>query len=440
MQFGQFAVDYEDRGYNPDRMRKERVAKAQASLKKHGLGAVMLFDYDHHRYLGYYSFHQYARRRLGHFVVLVEGEGFPYVPIDHLNGQWEQPRMPWFQGKMVLKTAKANQLMTGLSDYPDHMVGEMDKIAAEVKALLMKHGKLGMPCGIDIANYNLMEALKRAGVKICDGNVAICDAQMVKTDDEIHCLKMAGVIGDTAHWEVAKALRPGMTEFEIAGIAANACYKHGAEELEGPSFVVCTGERSGHGVPNMPTDRRVRPGDLVVIDINGVGFNGYRTCYYRTYCVGDKPTDFQKEVYRASYDGVMALAACIKPGITTEDVQREWVKLGDFPGGWGRKTKWPEAGRHYFGTVGHSIGLRSGDPGPTIPGTTADLGYGFPAVKLQKNMTFAVECGCFTWLGDKWAKDGVKIENVGMVTDKGFEIFYRAPSKELITCGLPGVY
>lgn len=55
-------------------------------------------------------------------------------------------------------------------------------------------------------------------------------------------------------------------------------------------------------------------------------------------------------------------------------------------------------------------------------------------------MTFAVECGCFTWLGDKWAKDGVKIENVGAVTDKGFEIFYRAPYKELITCGLPGEY
>lgn len=440
MQYGQFAVDYEDRGYNPDRMRKARVAKAQASLKKQGLGALVLFDYDHHRYLSYYSFHQYARRRLGHFIVLIEGEGFPYVPIDHLNGQWEAPRMPWFEGKMVLETARANQLMTGLAAHPLYMADEMDKIAAEIKALLEKHGKLDMPCGIDLANYNLFAALQRADIKVCDGNVAICDAQMIKTEDEIHCLQMAAVIGDAAHAEVAKSLHPGMTEFEIAGVAANACYKYGAEELEGPSFVVCTGERSGHGVPNMPTDKRVRPGDLVVIDINGVGFNGYRTCYYRTYCVGDKPTDFQKEVYRASHDGLMALGECIKPGITTDDAQREWLKLGDYPGGWGRQPEWPEPGRHYFGTVGHSIGLRSGDPGPTISGTTAKQGYGFPPVELQKNMTFAIECGCFTWLGDKWAKDGVKIENVGMVTDDGFEIFYRAPCEELIACGLPGVY
>jgi len=61
-------------------------------------------------------------------------------------------------------------------------------------------------------------------------------------------------------------------------------------------------------------------------------------------------------------------------------------------------------------------------------------------VEIQKNMTFAVECGCFTWQGNRWARDGVKIENCGVVTDEGFESFYRFPYKELITCGLPGLY
>ena len=440
MQYGPYAVDYEHRPYNPDRMRKERVDRAQASLKKHGLGAVILFDYDYHRYLGYYSFHQYARRRLGHFIVLIEGEGFPFVPRDHFDGNWQQPYMPWFEGKMVLATAKAFQIQQGLPQHPDYMPGEMDKIAAEVKALLEDHGKADMPIGIDISNYLLIEAFKRAGVNICDGLVAMIDATTVKTQDEIHCLRMAGVITESAHWEVCKALRPGLTEWQIAGIAANAVYKLGAEELEGPSFVVCTGERSGHGVPAMPTDRIVRPGDLVIIDINGVGFQGYRTCFYRTYCVGDKPTDFQKEVYKCAYDGLMAMTECFKPGITTEDVQNEWMKMGDFPGGWARPPKWPDPGRHYFGTVAHSIGVRSGDAGPTISGATAAAGYGIPPVDIEKNMTFAVECGLFTWLGDRWAKDGVKIEHCGVVTDDGFEVFYRFPTKDLIVCGLPGQY
>ena len=65
MQYGRFAVDYEYRPYNPERMRNERVARAQAALKKYGLGAIILYDFDYHRYLNYYSFHQYGRRRLG---------------------------------------------------------------------------------------------------------------------------------------------------------------------------------------------------------------------------------------------------------------------------------------------------------------------------------------------------------------------------------------
>jgi len=59
-------------------------------------------------------------------------------------------------------------------------------------------------------------------------------------------------------------------------------------------------------------------------------------------------------------------------------------------------------------------------------------------MKIVKNMCFAVEVGCFTWLGDRWAKDGVKIEHCGVVTDTGFEPFYRFPEHDLIVCGLPG--
>jgi len=440
MQYGRFAVDYEYRPYDPERMRNERVARAQAALKKHGLGAMILYDYDYHRYVGYYSFHQYARRRLGTFVLLIQGQGLPYVPVDHLNGEWERPRMPWFEGKMVLKTSKAYQLCQGLPDAPEFMPGYFDETCEEIATLLKKHDVFDMPCGIDIASANMIEACGRAGIKIVDGNNCMADAIKVKTEDEISCLRNAGAIAESAHWEVSQALRPGMTELEIAGIAANGCYKAGAEELEGPSFVVCSGERSGYGVPNMPTDRMVRPGDLVVLDINGVSFQGYRTCFYRTYCVGDKPTEFQKEVYHLAYEATMAFADSMRPGITTLDVQKEWLEKGDAPGLWGRVPKWPEPGRYFYGSVCHPIGLRSGDPGHTVPGASGVFMGDFPAGKLEKNMTYAVEAGCFTWLGDRWAKDGVKIENCGVITDDGYDIFYKFPSKELIACGLPGDY
>ena len=106
MLYGQYAVDYEYRPYNPERMRKERWAKMQAGLKKWGLGAMILYDYDFHRYLNYFTFHQYARRRLGTYVLVVQGDEVPYVNTDKYPNQWEELRMPWFKGKYVLKSAR----------------------------------------------------------------------------------------------------------------------------------------------------------------------------------------------------------------------------------------------------------------------------------------------------------------------------------------------
>lgn len=439
MQYGQYAVDYEQRPYNPERMRKQRWAKTQAGLKKWGLGAMILYDYDFHRYMGYYTFHQYARRRLGTYVLVVQGVEIPYVNTDKYPESWEELRMPWFKDKYVLKSARPYQLCNGLPEHPNYMVESFQRNVDDILPLLKKHGVQDMPVGIDVVSPNMLDVLRKGGIKVVDGNNCMVDIITEKTEDEIYCLRMAGAITEAAHWEVARSLRPGMTELEIAGVAANGCFKHGAEELEGPSFVVCSGERSGYGVPAMPTDRRVRPGDFVIIDINGVSFNGYRTCFYRTYLVGDKPTQFQKEVYGVTYDALMALQSVIKPGITTKDVQQEWMKLGDFPGGWGREPKFPAPGRYFFGSGGHPIGLRSGDPGYTLPGAGEIFGN-FPGGTIKKNFTFAVETCCVTWDGKRWAKDGVKLENCGVVTDTGFDIFYRAPLKDIIVCGMPGEF
>lgn len=437
MSYANFAVDYEQRNYNPERMRNERIERAQAALKKHGFGAMLVFNYENHRYLGYYSTHQYARRRPGTYLLLIQGAGFPYVPEDPHPPEWEERLMPWFKDKMILKTSAQYWTLLGHPDKPDYLDSHWENTAKEIKLILEEHGVANLPCGVDVTNFNMINACQKEGINMVDGNHVMATARMIKTSDEIECLKMAGVIAESAHWEVTKALRPGVTEWQMAGVAANACYKLGAEDMEGPSFVVCSGERTGRSVPAMPTDKIVRPGDLFLIDINGISYQGYRTCFYRTHVVGDKPTEFQKEVYNCAYEAVTALANAIKPGITNYEAQQIWLDAGKHPGKWGMVPKWPEPGRYYFGTIAHHIGLCSGDPGPNIPGFLG-IDPSKAPLKLEKNMCFAVEAGCFTWDGSKWAKDGVKIENCGVITENGWEIFYRFPYKELTVCGLPG--
>ncbi len=439
MTFGNYAVDYEQRAYNPERMRKARLERAHAALNRFGFGAMVVYSYENHRYLGFYSTHQYARHRPGTYLLLIKDAGYPYAPVDHYAPTGEEELMPWFKDRLKLKTSNQGMIYQGYPDKPEYMVGEWDKAAAEIKALLEEHGVANLPCGVDMPNANMIDACRRAGIKMVDGNHIMVAARMIKNQDEIECLRTAGVITESAHWEVCKALRPGVTEWEIAGVAAKALFKLGAEDMEGPSFVICSGNRSGHNVPAMPTDRIVRPGDMFIIDINGISFQGYRTCFYRTYVVGDKPTEFQKEVYQAAYQGQIALTEAIKPGLTNRQIQENWMAKGRYPGGWGSMPTWPEPGRYYKGTVVHHIGLCSGDPGPRIAGTLP-TDPNAPPLTVEKNMCFAVETGCYTWDGKNWARDGVKLEYCGVVTDDGFEVFYRFPIKDLIACGLPGVY
>jgi len=433
MTFGPYNVDYEQRAYNPERMRKERLEREHAALKKHGLGSMIVYDYDTWRHLGYYTRHNYARRRPGTFLLLIRDAGFPYGPAEHFPPTEEAELMPWYDGKLVM--TKQVRYQSGCTLDEKIAAAEFAESAKEIKGLLEKHGVADEPCGVDYTCSEMIDACREAGINIVNGNRVTAEARMIKTEDEIECLRMAGAITESAHWEVCQALRPGVTEWQMAGVAAKALYDLGAEELEGPSFVVCSGERSSHNVPAMPSDRIIRPGDMFIIDINGVSFQGYRTCYYRTYLVGDKPTEFQEEVYHDCLDCLLAMQESIKPGITNHEATANFMAKGKRPNGWGSMPKWPEPGRYYT-PFGHQLGLDSGDPGPNW----VDMDSSKAPYTLQENMVLAVEVGCFTWDGKKWARDGVKLENTGVITKDGWESFYRFPIKDLIVCGLPGEY
>ncbi len=140
MTFGPYAVDYEQRAYNPERMRKERLERAHAALNRFGFGAMVVYSYDSHRYLGYYSLHQYARRRPGTFLLLIKDAGYPYAPVDRFSPTQEEELMPWFKDRMKLRTSNQGFIFQGYPHKPEYMVGEWDKTAAEIKGLLEEHG------------------------------------------------------------------------------------------------------------------------------------------------------------------------------------------------------------------------------------------------------------------------------------------------------------
>jgi Xaa-Pro aminopeptidase len=110
----------------------------------------------------------------------------------------------------------------------------------------------------------------------------ISELRIVKEDEEIERIHASAKVAEVRMAAAVKAVKPGITESQIASEAEYAMRQAGADEFW--RSYVCTGPRTNiaHG---LPTQRRLELGDLVMIDIHPI-VNGYSADMCRTMCVG----------------------------------------------------------------------------------------------------------------------------------------------------------
>jgi Xaa-Pro dipeptidase len=293
-------------------------------------------------------------------------------------------------------------------------VKAVDSCVAAVKKILVDHGVADEPLGVDLLDVPLMRALNAAKVEIADGQAAMLEARIIKTDDEIELLKLAAMMVDTAYDKVVQAIKPGVRENDLVALVNHTLYSMGSDEVENVN--VESGPRTNPHHHDF-SDRAIRPGDLVFLDI-AHSFLGYRTCYYRTFACG-KPTQGQKDLYRDCRDWLQTSIKAVRPGITTADIAKCWPG----PEVLGLKTEQESLANQW----GHGIGLGLWEL-PVIS-RAFSLDHPYP---IKKNMVFALE----TYAGPKGGKYGVRIEEEVVVTATGHEVITKYPVDELIACGV----
>jgi len=234
-------------------------------------------------------------------------------------------------------------------------------------------------------------------------------ARMIKTKDEIELMKMSASLADAMYDSLGRAIRPGIRENQLVGIANNTLYSLGSDDAV--ALNACSGPRTN---PNHHdgSDRILRPGDIIFFD-TFASYNGYRTCYYRSFAVG-RATKAQKESYRIAHDMMYDAIKKIKPGATNIEVASTYPE----PEFWGRKS-WEECGDV---ATGHGIGMSIHEP-PAVA-------KGVEPFKLQKNMVIAIE----TWYGPYGGDHGCRLEEECVVTDTGCEVITKFSNNTLPEC------
>ena len=254
-------------------------------------------------------------------------------------------------------------------------------------------------------------------------------AIIIKSQREIELMREAGRILALTHEELRKAIKPGISTYEIDRIGEEVIRSYGCI----PSFLnyngypasvcVSVNDEVVHGIPSKK--RILQDGDIVSLDC-GVIYKGYHSDSARTYGVGEiseKASDLIK-VTKASF--FEALKVC-KPGNHINDISKavfEYITARGY-----------SAVRDL---VGHGVGANLHEA-PEVPNFTRMK----KGPKLKPGMTLAIEpminIGTYEvlWLDDDWTvvtADGelsAHYENTVLITEGEPEILSRAQGIEL---------
>ncbi len=398
---GRMNVDFEER-VDFTRLRAYRLARARAALDASELGAVLLFDVNNIRYVSATMIGEWARDKVARYVLLTRG-GEPIVWDFGSAARHHQLHAPWIRPE----NSRAGMLGLRGAVAPD--AGLIARAVAEIVSELTAAGVAGMPLGVDIAETPMMLELLRAGVEVRDAQQVMLDARLIKSADEIALLSTAAAMVDGVYQDIAEALKPGIRENEIVALANKRLYEMGSDDVEAINAV--SGERCNPHPHNF-SDRLIRPGDQAYFDIIQ-SFNGYRTCYYRTFAVG-RATQAQRDAYTRAREWIDAAIALVKPGTTTDQIALLWPAATEF----GFANEMDAFGLQF----GHGLGLGLHER-PII----SRLNSLEHPIVLREGMVFALETYCPANDG----RSAARIEEEIVVTADGCAVLTLFPAEEL---------
>ena len=362
----------------------ERLARAAEAARAAGLAALLLTPGPELQYLTGYDAHQLER--LTCLVVPAMSEPFLIVP------RLEQP------AALASPASRMGLEIIGWDETDDpyallagrlRLTGGAPTGGSGGVAPPGKHSQVGVADQMwALMVLRLREALPGTG-QVLAGAV-LSGMRVRKSPAEVAALRAAGAAIDRVHQRVPGWLRPGRTEREVAADISGAIVAEGHARTD---FAIVASGPNAASPHHEPSDRRLAPGDAVVVDIGGTMPSGYCSDCTRTYAIGSPPPEF------AAYYEVLARAqdaacAAVRPGVPAEAVDaaaRDPITAAGY-------------GHYFIHRTGHGIGVETHEDPYLVAGNSEPLAPG---------MAFSVEPGIYP------GPHGARIEDIVVCTDDG---------------------
>ena len=383
---------------NFQKLRSYRLDRVKKELEKNNLEACILFDPVNVRYaldtvnMSVYNMHNLTR----YCFVPVSG---PVILYEYFNCEGLSSHLNLI-----------NEIRPAITwDYfsnGDQASVQLKKWVNEIKDLSNSYFK-SKKVAIDVINGPAVTALNKADIKVVDAKLILEQARVIKSPEELKCMKAAIEVAEIGVAKMRNELKAGMTEDELWSILHKTNIEHGGEWIE--CRILSSGERTNPWMQES-SNKVIQRGEIVSFDTDMVGPYGYCADISRAFVEGNKFSSDQKKLYQMGVEHIDHNARLIKPGMSFKEFTEKSWKL-------------PE---EYYGNrypcMVHGIGLC--DEWPLIKYPTDG---GQREGCFEKNMTITVE----SYIGKVGGKEGVKLEQQYLVGENGLELMSHHPLEDL---------
>ena len=379
---------------NFDKLRSYRLDRVKKELEKNNLEACILFDPVNVRYaldtlnMSVYNMHNLTR----YCFIPVNG---PTILYEYFNCE-----------KLSEGLNLINEIRPAITwDYfsnGDQAGVQLEKWINEIKDLSNSYFK-SKKIAIDVLNGPAVAGLNKAGIEVVDAKLILEQARVIKSPEEIKCMRSAIDVAEIGINKMREALKPGMTENELWSILHKTNIENYGEWIE--CRILSSGERTNPWMQEC-SNKVIQDGEIVSFDTDMVGPYGYCADISRAFVVGNKFNEEQKKLYSMAVEQIDHNSRLIKDGLSFKEfTEKSWVLPEDY---------YPNR----YSVMVHGIGLCDEWPAiryPTDGGERSGI--------FQKNMTITVE----SYIGKVGGKEGVKLEQQYLIGENGLELMSHHP-------------
>ena len=381
-----------------NKLRSYRLDRVRNELKKNNIEACILFDPVNVRYaldtanMSVYNMHNLTR--------------YCFIPVDGPTILYE-----YFNCEILSKGLDLiDEIRPAITwDYfsnGDQSELQLKKWVNEINDLSNSYFK-SKKIAVDVINGPAVNELNKKGIKVLEAKKILEQARVIKSSEEIKCMRAALDVADIGIIKMRDYLKSGITEDELWSILHKTNIENGGEWIE--CRILSSGSRTNPWMQES-SNKIIQDGEIVSFDTDMVGPYGYCADISRAFVCGNKFNENQKKLYQTAVEQIDYNSRLIKDGLTFKEfTEKAWILPEKYYG-------------NRYSVMLHGIGLCDEWPAIRYPTDGGERGGTF-----QKNMTITLE----SYIGEVGGNEGVKLEQQYLVGENGLELMSHHPLEKI---------